>query len=246
MRRKPTARWSPRAQNQAGSREFSLGDAKIAMGTDSGAASIAVAVMEIFMAIFMVFLPGAMVFFYSRRQVKATCEARDPVTRWTDACPSPVLATSLWLAVGALSFLAIPLMRGSVVPLFGVLVSGSKATLMILGLSALWLYLAWATYRLKIAGWWTALVACVLFCVSAAITFLKVDVMEMYRRAGYPEEQIEQIRNLGFLTGKTVMWWTIIFLLLFLIYFLRIKKYFRAGAGDTSAAAPTQTPKTPL
>jgi hypothetical protein len=215
------------------------------MGADSRAALVMVAAVEIFMAIFTVFLPGAMVLFYSRRHVKATCEARDPVIRWTDTCPLPVLATSLWFCVGVLSFLAMPLMRGSILPLFGVLVSGTKATVMILAVSALWLYLAWATYRLKIAAWWTALVALALFSLSATITFLKVDLMEMYRRLGYPEQQIEQIRSLGFLTGKTMMWPMIIFFLLFLIYLLWIKKYFRAAAGDTSAAAPTQTPKTP-
>lgn len=211
-------------------------------GADSHVALVMLVVTEIFLAIFTVVLPGAMVFFYGRRHVKATCEVRDPVIRWTDACPLPVLATSLWFGVGALWVLAMPLMYGSIVPLFGVLVSGTKATVMFLAGSVLWIYLAWATYRLKIAGWWTALVASALFSVSATITFLKVDMMEMYRRLGYPEEQIEQIRSLGFFTGKTAMWWTIVFFLLFLIYLLWIKKYFRA-TGDTSALAPTQTPK---
>lgn len=35
--------------------------------------------------------------FYSGRNVKATCDALDPVPRWTDRCPAPVLAVSLWL-----------------------------------------------------------------------------------------------------------------------------------------------------
>jgi hypothetical protein len=211
-------------------------------GADSQAAFVMLAVVEILLALFTVVIPGAMVIFYHRRHVKATCEARDPVIRWTDTCPLPVLATSLWFGVGSLWFLAMPLMYGSIVPLFGVLVSGTKATVMILAGSALWIYLAWATYRLKIAGWWTALVAFALFSVSAAITFLKVDPMEMYRRLGYPEEQIDQIRSLGVVTGRTVTWWTILFFLLFLIYLLWIRKYFRA-AGDSSAAAPTQTAK---
>jgi len=210
-----------------------------ARAADSQEAFVMLAVVEVLLAIFTVVLPGAMVLFYRRRHVKATCEARDPVIRWTDACPLPVLATSLWFVVGGLWFLAMPLMYGSVVPLFGVLVSGTKATVMILAGSALWIYLAWATYRLKIAGWWTALVAFALFSVSAAITFLKVDLMEMYRRLGYPEEQIDQIRSLGVFTGKIAVWWTILFFLLFLIYLLWIKKYFRAAA-DSSAAAPTQ------
>jgi hypothetical protein len=199
-------------------------------GADFQEAWIMLAVLEALLAIFTVAVPIAIVSFYSRRHVKATCEARDPVIRWTDTCPLPVLATSLWFGVGALWILAMPLSYGSVVPMFGVLVSGAKATVILLAGSALWIYLAWATYRLKIAGWWTALAAFALFSASATITLLKVDVMEMYRRLGYQEEQIEQIRSLGVVTSKTAMWWSIVFFFLFLIYLLWIKKYFRAAA----------------
>jgi hypothetical protein len=211
-------------------------------GAGSQAQLLMLVVMEIILAIFTVILPGAMALFYGRKNVKATCEARDPVTRWTDACPLPALATSLWFVVGALWTLAMPLMYGSVVPVFGVLVSGTGAAMIILAGSALCLYLAWATYRLKIAGWWTALIACALFGASATITFLKVDPMEIYRRLGYSEEVIDQIRSMGVLTGRTVTWWTVIFFLLFLIFLLWIRKYFR-GAANVSAAAPTQTTK---
>jgi hypothetical protein len=198
-------------------------------GADSHVALVMLVVVLIILAIFTVVVPGTMAFFYGRKPVKATCEARDPVRRWTDACPLPVLATSLWFGVGALWILAMPFMYGGIVPLFGVLVSGTKATIILLAGAALWIYLAWATYRLKIAGWWTALISFALFCASAAITFLKVDVMELYRRLGYPEEQIEQIRSLGVITGKIVTWWTITFYLLFLIFMLWIRKYFRAA-----------------
>jgi len=125
-------------------------------------------------------------------------------------------------------------------PLFGILVAGTKSTVMVLAACALLLYLAWATYRLKIAGWWTALAALVLFYVSAMVTFMKVDLMEVYRGFGYPEAQIDQIRrSLGsLLTGKTLMWWTIPYLLLSYIYLLWIKKYFRPAV-DPGAATPT-------
>ena len=50
----------------------------------------------LFLGVFFVILPAVWIFFYKSRQVKATCEARDPVARWTDACPLPVLALCLW------------------------------------------------------------------------------------------------------------------------------------------------------
>ena len=64
----------------------------------------AMTVMMIFMlgffGVFFVLVPGVFTFFYRSPHVKATCEARDPAMCWTDACPLPVLALCLWLAVG--------------------------------------------------------------------------------------------------------------------------------------------------
>jgi len=46
--------------------------------------------MTLFFGVIFVLVPAVWTFFYSSRHVKATCEARDPVPRWTDACPLPV------------------------------------------------------------------------------------------------------------------------------------------------------------
>ena len=60
--------------------------------------------MILFFGVFFVVVPAVWTFFYNSRHVKATCEARDPVTRWTDACPLPVLGFCLW------TWLAVPMM----------------------------------------------------------------------------------------------------------------------------------------
>ncbi|MBZ5496557.1 MAG: hypothetical protein LAP85_09150 [Acidobacteriia bacterium] len=187
---------------------------------------LALTIGIIFIAIFFVALPGAMVLFYQSHNVKATCEARDPVVRWTDTCPLPVLASSLWLGLGSLCLMVMPLLYRSVVPWFGSLLSGAPATLILLVCAVFGLYLAWATYRRQLAAWWAALVAFALLTASAVITFMRVDLMEVYRQLGYPEDQIEQIRNFGLFTGKAMAWWTGLFFVMFLIYLLWIKKYF--------------------
>ena len=182
--------------------------------------------------IFCVVLPGAIALFYQSRHVKATCEARDPLVRWTDRCPLTVLTTSVWLGLGALWLLAQPLTYGSVVPMFGYLLTGTPATLTLLGCAAFGLCLTWGTYRLKVAAWWATLAAFGLFSASTAITFTNIDPVELYRQLGYSEEQIDQLRNLGLFTGKVMAWWTVAFFLLFVIYLVWIKKYFRrANAG---------------
>jgi MFS family permease len=177
-------------------------------------------------AIFCVALPGAMGLFYQSKHVKATCEARDPAPNWTDKCPLPVLTNSLWLGLGSLWLLASSLTNQGVVPMFGYLLSGTLASLVLLICSAAGFYLAWTGYQLKTAAWWGTLAAFALASLSAAITFARVDLLEFYRKSGYSEQQITQIGNLGFFTGRFMAWSTIVFFFLFLVYLLWIKKYF--------------------
>ena len=64
-------------------------------------------------------------FFYNSRHVKATCERRDPATRWTDACPLPVLGFCLWLLLGVPMLLIMPLAGHGVMPFFGIFLSAA-------------------------------------------------------------------------------------------------------------------------
>jgi len=75
--------------------------------------------------------------FYSGKNVKATCEARDPATRWTDRCPLPVLAVVLWVGFGAFTILLMPGFH-SVAPFFGLLLSGPAGTVFYLLLACVW------------------------------------------------------------------------------------------------------------
>ncbi len=54
--------------------------------------SLILGIVLTFYGVILVLLPTVWVCFYQSKNVKATCEARDPVTRWTDHCPLPVLA----------------------------------------------------------------------------------------------------------------------------------------------------------
>lgn len=162
------------------------------------AASSVVAVMMIFMVGFLtvtfVILPGLLVLFYRSPHVKATCDARNPVTRWTDACPLPVLALSLLLAYGAVSMFLMLLCYHGVMPFFGFLLSGLPGGTLTLVIIAVWAYCAWATYHLNVTGWWTVLIAFGVMLVSAVLTFSRVDLMDMSRLMGYSEQQIEQMQ----------------------------------------------------
>ena len=126
-------------------------------------------------ALFFVILPAIWTFFYNSRHVKATCEWRDPVTSWTDACPLPVLAICLWLLFSALMMLVMPFTRHGVMPFFGMLLTGFPGMLFYLAVAVLVGCAAWLLYRLDQRGWWLILIAMCVWMASGLMTFARHD-----------------------------------------------------------------------
>ena len=137
--------------------------------------------MVIFFGLFFVLIPAVWTFFYNSRHVKATCETRDPVTRWTDACPLPVLGFCLWtwLAVPMMFFW--PLTGHAVMPCFGMFVSGLPGAFFCVVVGAIWGVAGWWLDRLDVRGWWLILIAMVVFMISALMTYSHHDMSELYQ-----------------------------------------------------------------
>jgi hypothetical protein len=121
-------------------------------------AGMMVGLFLVFGVIFVI-LPAAWTFFYNSRHVKATCERRDPVTRWTDACPLPVLGFCLWLLFGVPMMLIMPIVGHGVMPFFGTFLTGVPGAMFCLAIAAIWSYAAWSLYKLEQRGWWLILIA---------------------------------------------------------------------------------------
>jgi hypothetical protein len=183
--------------------------------------------MTVFYGIFFVLVPALWTFFYNSRHVKATCEARDPVTRWTDACPLPVLGFCLWTWLAVPMMLVMALTGLAVMPCFGVFISGLPGALFCLVIAAIWGVAGWWLYRLDARGWWLILVAMVLFTVSALLTYAHHDLSEMYQLQGLPPAQIDRMQKMGLFTSHRLSWLTALFTLPFLGYLVFIKKYLR-------------------
>jgi hypothetical protein len=172
-----------------------------------------------------VLLPSVWIFFYSGKNVKATCEARDPVIRWTDACPLPVLAMCLWLYFSVSMMLVIPLAGHGVFPFFGIFLSGAPGAIFCLVHAAVWGFAAWLLYHLDQRGWWIILIAMCVYMASSILTFWQHDISDMYRLMNYSEAQIEQVQKFGLFKGNQMNWFTLFCALPFLGYLLYIKKY---------------------
>jgi len=188
----------------------------------------------IFAFVMYVLIPGVLVLFYRSKHVKATCEVRDPVVRWTDRCPLPVLAVSLWAAIGAVATLVFPFCYKGIIPFFGVFLSGITGGAARLVIALLWAYAARALYRLELAGWWILLVGTCLFSVSAFITYLRHDLNEVYRLMGYPETQIAQLEKLNVFHGPMLAWSTLAFAIPFVVYLLFVRRFFTRPAPSVS------------
>jgi hypothetical protein len=174
-----------------------------------------------------VVIPGVLVLFYRSPHVRATCEAKDPQVRWTDRCPLPVLALSVIWGFAAFSVLWM-LGYGGVFPLFGVLVSGPVGLLVILALAVAFGYLAWGTYRLKMPAWWGSIALVAALAVSAAVTFSRVGLMDLYRAWGMTPEQLRMIEQTG-MVGKLdalMPWSTVVAPMILLGYILFTRRYF--------------------
>ena len=192
---------------------------------------IVVVVSMGFMGVVFVALPAAFILFYRSRHVKATCEARDPVPRWTDACPLPVLALSLALAFALVSLVTMLVAYNSVVPFFGRLLTGAPATALLVLMMVAWGYSAWATYKLKPAGWWVVTVGLVLFSVSAVLTFGRVDLIDLYQAMGYSPQDVRLLREFPLVRGQALTVITAVTMVPFIGYLITIKKHFRSVTG---------------
>lgn len=186
------------------------------------------------MTVIYVVLPGTFLLFYRSRHVKATCEARDTKTRWTDRCPLPVLALSLMFGFWAVSM---PYMGfyNWVLPFFGCILSGPAGAAVAVGLMLLTGYVSWGTWHLRRAAWWCAVLSTLVWTVSTILTFARVDFVQLYEKMNFPAQQIELIKQSGMPQGPAMIWFFSAWFVGFLLYLLYTRRYFLNPASPKAA-----------
>lgn len=178
------------------------------------------------MIVFYVVIPAAVVLFYRSPHVKHTCERLDPVERWTDRCPLPVIAICLLQAYGAFSVLAMMAQFGAAFPLAGFVVTGWPSWILWLGFIGFSLYAAWGFYRLRYRAWLIYTVGGMLLGISSVVTFLRVDLLDYYRISGFSEWQINQIAASPLARGHTMAWLSLAGIILLGGYLAFLRRYF--------------------
>jgi hypothetical protein len=188
-----------------------------------------------FQTLIFLIIPGLLVLFYGRKNVKATCEHRDPQVRWTDKCPLPVLAVSIISGLGAVSML-LGGITGWVIPFFGILLSGTAGAAVQIFVSLLLGYVAWGAYKLNLKAWWCAVLVSIAGALSIGITFSRVSILDFYEKMNMTAENLEFFKH-SLMQHESVM---VIFFLFntigFLGYLLYTRRYFTPSSKTESAS----------
>jgi hypothetical protein len=199
----------------------------------TGVLAVILTLIIVLFSIFLVFLPLALLLFYRRKDVAETVRHRDPVERWTDRCPLPVLAASLLFAWASPYYLLMSVTT-PLIPFFGRYLTGLPGILGCLLFAAVDAYLAYSLFRLRIVGWWIALGALTLRAVSAVVTYARGDLLQAYARMGWKDAQLQVMNASPMFRSHMILWWSVGFLLAFLAYMIWIKRYFRPAADPTT------------
>jgi hypothetical protein len=170
-----------------------------------------------------VIIPAVGILGYSGKNIKLTCENRDPKICWTDKCPLPVLAICFIIAFTTVCTLFMGAYNWTI-PFFGILLSGAKGAGVIFFTVILYAYAACAMYKLKIIGWWIKVLMSMAWAVSTLITLSYVKLEDYYKLMGYTEEQI---RIIGEARLRGMMYSGAVAAFMILAYMFFILKYFK-------------------
>jgi len=215
-----------------------------ATGVSTGVMAAILTFMIVIFAVCLIGIPTAFVIFYSRRNVLETCRRRDPVERWTDRCPLPVLAACVLFISGAVYSLFFGITT-PVFPFFGKYITGIPAGIVFIFFAALDFFLAWAVFRRRIFAWWLAVCVIGLRVISYAITFEHRNILEAYSRLGWSSSYVQMLRQNPLVRSGVIQWWGLGFSLVFLGYLIYLKKYFKAAQPQATISADNSSVSLP-
>jgi hypothetical protein len=130
----------------------------------------------------------------------------------------------VWQGLGVFSLLAIMFFRVTFV--FGVILHGAAAILVLLTYTVLSGYAAWSIFRQKLIGWQIALCFAGFGAINVLVTFVrKPDVLQLYREMGINDQALRIYEQ--FPQILTVTWvGAIVAITVFLVFLLYTRRFF--------------------
>jgi len=188
--------------------------------------AVIVTLMIVFMAVFLIVLPIAFLVFYRSKNVELTCKHRDAEERWTDRIPLPIIAYGLLISFGAVYNLIAAFSR-PLFPFFGRYLTGIPAGSLLFAFAIVDVAVAVLFFRIKVAGWWLAVITLGLRLISAVLTSMRGNLLEAYSRLGLSSRQLDAMSRTPFGHGHFLLLWTIALLVPYFALLLWTKRYFR-------------------
>lgn len=199
-----------------------------------------VATMFGFLGVIYIALPLVLVLFYRGPNVKATVEARDPVTRWTDRVPLPILALVLVMAFSALSVVGAT--TYGAVPIFGTILTGAPAAIVFVAIGILCAYLSVQLYRVKRSAWWTLVLLDIIGGANGAYTLARTDLEKLYDQMGLMTPQLRAMHIFEIYRDPRLWAFMAVCWLAMFAYIIWTRRFFdapppRTRAGDAAVIA---------
>jgi hypothetical protein len=204
-------------------------------GLPPGFFSIVMAGTMVVMGLLLLIIPGAFVWFYRKREVKEALEHFDPVERWTDRCPIPVLGIVVALiGYGGMILVSAP---QAMLPVFGTVLYGPVAMAVAIVFAIAALVLAWLSFRRRPAGWWGTIAFVVFLAVAYLMTAARSDQRNLYRNSGFTAQQLEVMNQFRSRLPFGLLGLQLPIPLLMIGYMIWVRKYF----GDVEATGATRS-----
>jgi hypothetical protein len=211
----------------------------------TGVMAVILTLMIVFMAIFLIVLPLVFLLFYRSRNVELTCKYRDPVERWTDRRPLPIVGYAIVAAFGAAYYLVLAFTT-PLTPFFGRYLTGIPAAAVFIVFALVDGFVSVSFFRMKVVGWWVAIVALSIRLLAALLTIGRGNLLEAYARIGWSQRQLEVLNKNPMFHGGGMLWMMVAFTAVYLGFLIWVRRYFRPTVPpaytETATAISSSTP----
>jgi len=184
-----------------------------------------------------VLLPLAFLVFYARRDVAATCEARDGRPGFTDRVPLVVLLLTLLYGFSAVVTLGTAFFV--TLPYPGGILTGPPAAAIAIVLASLSAAVAWGTYRRRVWAWWMAVSFSAAGTAYGVATYSRIDADALYRAQGVDPARMSA-SGMPDLLRSPVLWaGMLVWGVLYLLFLLWARRYFVPPGQEADPVTPS-------
>ena len=165
-----------------------------AMPAMDGIFTVIMVIYFVMILIFLIALPTVILWLQWGDDVRRTYESRDRKVRWTDRQPAPLIGMTIAATLFAACSLPYLFMMQS--PLMKAFLPDGPIQYAWLFIPFVWAYVAWGSYRRKIAAWILAVLALAAGVWFGLSAMSGTDWAMFFKEMGIPEKDLEDLTKM--------------------------------------------------